>query len=192
VTLTDLILAAYNVKDYQVSGAPDWATGRGSNYYDIEGRAPGDAAPSADQVRLMLQSLLADRFQLKLHHGSKELPVYDLVLGKNAPKLKAIPPDAPAVRPTPPVRRSSIEMLDLLISTGLDRPLIDKTGLAGDFEYTLDLGQLDLDRKADPDGFSVGAFISTAVQEQLGLKLEAAKEQALILVIDHAEKPAAN
>jgi uncharacterized protein (TIGR03435 family) len=191
VTLSDLIGAAYDVKDYQISGAPGWATESG-NRYTVEAKAPGESAPSADQVRLMLQSLLADRFQLKLHRDSKEIPTYDLVIGKNGPKLKPVPSDALSVVPAPPLRRSSIEQLASLISRFLDRPLVDKTGFAGNFEYSMDWGQMDLARAADPDGFSGATTISVAVQEQLGLKLEAAKERAVILVIDHAEKPSEN
>ena len=170
---------------------PAWAA-PGGNYYDIEANAPGESAPPPDQIRLMLQVLLAGRFQLKLHRNSKELPVYNLVIGKNGPKLKAIPADSPRVVTTPPMWRSSIEQLDSTIARFLDRPLIDKTGLAGAFEYTLNLGQLDLDRAGDPAGFATGVPISTAVQEQLGLKLESTRERVEILVVDHAEKPSEN
>jgi uncharacterized protein (TIGR03435 family) len=79
--------AAYDVKDYQISGTPDWAGDRG-DYYDVEGKAPGDVAPSADQVRLMLRSLLGDRFHLKFHRDSREMAVYHLVVAKNGPKMK--------------------------------------------------------------------------------------------------------
>jgi uncharacterized protein (TIGR03435 family) len=134
----------------------------------------------------MLQSLLADRFQLKLHRDSKDLSIYNLVLGKSGLKVKPAPPDTPAVRPAPPLQRSSIEQLDAMISVGLDRPLIDKTGLAGDLEYPIDWSHLDMTRAADR------ATDSESVEEQLGLKLESTKAQIEILVIDHAEKPSAN
>jgi uncharacterized protein (TIGR03435 family) len=187
VTLSDLIIAAYNVKDYQVSGLPKWG-GRGGDYYDVEAKAQGDSAPSVDQIRQMLQALLADRFQLQIHREMKELSVYDLVVGKNGPKLREIPPGSTVTVPTPPVRRSSIEQLDSLISNFLDRPLIDKTGLVGTFEYSMDWGQLDLDRVAN----NPTATIYTAVQEQLELRLESDKERVEFLVIDSVQRPSEN
>jgi uncharacterized protein (TIGR03435 family) len=144
--------------------------------------APGEATPSAEQVRLMLQTLLADRFQLKLHRESRELSVYDLVEGKSGPKIKKMPANAPwPPSPGYPQNRLLMEQICTKISRSLDRPLLDKTGFTGTFEYT-DWGQRDLEESS----------IFTLVQELLGLKLEPAKEQVEIIVIDHAEKPSAN
>jgi bla regulator protein blaR1 len=183
-TVTDLIRDAYDVKEFQITGEPRRVFPTGDRY-DIEAKAPGDAAPTVEQVRLMFQSLLADRFQLKLHRDSKQLPVYHLVIGKSGSKLKPVPPDAP------PSRGQSIDQLVEALSRGLDRPIIDKTGLSGKFESTMDWGKLTKARLDDPVGYAMGA-LSSAVQENLGLKLEPAKDQIQILVIDHVEKPSEN
>jgi len=87
-SLTDLIMDAYKVKRFQISGLPSWGDS-GRDVYDVAATMPEGGTPTLDQARRMLQTLLADRFQLKIHHESKELPVYALVIGKNGPKLKA-------------------------------------------------------------------------------------------------------
>ena len=89
-TLVDLIIDAYNVRIDQISGAPRWATQDG-DMYQINAKAEGEGTPTSDQVRLMLQALLTDRFQLRLHHEIKNLPVYELTIGKNGPKIKELP-----------------------------------------------------------------------------------------------------
>jgi bla regulator protein BlaR1 len=183
-TVTDLIRDAYNVKEFQITGEPKRVSPTGDRY-DIEAKAPGDAAPTLEQVRLMFQSLLADRFQLNLHRDSKQLPVYQLAIGKSGSKLKPVPPDAASKT------QHSIDELVEALSRGLDRPIVDKTGLSGEFEYTLDWVPLGQAQREDPDGFAMGA-LSSAVQEHLGLKLESAKDQVEMLVIDHVEKPSEN
>ena len=91
-TVSGLIMEAYDVRDNQISGGPDsiyrGSGGVGANFSDIAARAPGQRTPSGDEVRRMFQTLLADRFQLRLHRETKSLPVYALVTGKNGPKLK--------------------------------------------------------------------------------------------------------
>jgi uncharacterized protein (TIGR03435 family) len=85
-SLDDLIMDAYKVKRYQIANLPKWGD-TGQDVYDIDARVEGDRTPTLDEARQMLQTLLADRFQLKLHHETRELPVYALVVGKNGPKL---------------------------------------------------------------------------------------------------------
>jgi uncharacterized protein (TIGR03435 family) len=134
----------------------------------------------------MMQTLLADRLQLKLHHESKELPVYELVIDKSGSKLKAVGPEEAATATTVP---KLIGMLSLLV----DRPILDKTGLAGTYhEPLLDWAQLARDRRAGADDASTGQSVFTTVQDQLGLKLQPAKAPLDILVIDHVEKPSEN
>jgi uncharacterized protein (TIGR03435 family) len=184
-TVTELICDAYDVNEFEISGAPSWASQNGDRY-DIEANAIGETAPAMAQVRLMFQSLLADRFQLKLHRDSKQLPGYHLVIGKRGSKLKPVPPDAP-----PSKRQGSIDQLVSELSRVLNRPVIDKTGLSGVFEYTMDWLRLDQVRRVDPDGLET-AELSSLVEESLGLKLESAKDQVTILAIDHVEKPSEN
>ena len=135
------MLTAYKLRTFQVSGAPDWRdeTGR-SQLYDIEARAPGDGAPTTDEVRQMLQTLLAERFQLKFHRETKEMPAYDLVVGNNPPRLK---PSAPGVESkttsTSRLRMdyTNVSISELVIRIGpqFDRPLFDKTGLQEVYDF---------------------------------------------------------
>lgn len=126
-TLQDLIVDAWGVKDYQIEGLPEWAQS-GADHFDIVATLPAGVTPTSKQLQLMLQSLLADRFQLKLHREIKELPVYALVIGKNGSKLRELS-DA-----TPPafnsaLSRSTVTMLMSQLSGVVDRPIIDHTGL---------------------------------------------------------------
>ena len=103
-SLMVLIMDAYTVKKFQISGLPDWA---GRDVFDITATVEGGRTPTVDQVRRMLQTLLADRFQLKLHRETKELPIYSLVVAKSGPKLARMPVEEgkpPAPCPTPSVR----------------------------------------------------------------------------------------
>ena len=97
ISLYDLVEYAWNLRDAHLSGGPSWAV-RGSlassDLYQVIAKSEGNPPPSVDQFRLMLQALLADRFQLRVHHISKELPVYNLAVAKNGPKLKESPPDS--------------------------------------------------------------------------------------------------
>lgn len=183
VTLKDLVLAAYGVKEYQVTGGPGWATGIGS-LFDVEARAASE--PSIAEARLMLQSLLAQRFQLKLRRESRRLPVYNLVVAKGGPKLKPAAPDAP---PAPDMRRGSMDQIAALWSLYLDRPVLDKTGLTGAFDYSARL--LELDERAR-DSAEVTARALTALQDQLGLRAEPARAALELLVIESAAKPSGN
>lgn len=188
-TLNVLIMAAYNVKDYQVIGGPPWAD---ANVFSIVAKTGGEDTPRLEQVRPMFQALLADRFQLKLHPGKTELSVYHLVVAKKSPKLK---PSAPGEKfgqtfdpSTPGTLRSSftkITMTDFvhLVSVYADRPVIDKTGLDGEYDYSIEWSTQSGDVKR---------AIMAAVQEQLGLKYEAVKEPVDALVIDHVDKLSPN
>jgi uncharacterized protein (TIGR03435 family) len=191
LTLKNLISTAYNVKTYQISGEPSWA-GDSATAFDVEAEAGG--TPTMDQARLMLQALLADRFQLKLHRETKELPVYDLVVAKNGPKMKESAADATpsagvsagSTRRMTEIRASMATVANQLVGFA-GRPVIDKTGLTGSYDFTLEWSP-----EGTPADAATGPSIFTAVQEQLGLKLESSKAPTEILVIDHAEKPTQN
>jgi uncharacterized protein (TIGR03435 family) len=185
IGLKGLVMAAYNVKEYQVSGGPPWASGLDS-IYDIAAKTEGEAAPSMAQVRLMLQSLLAERFHLKLHRESKQLPVYNLVVAIGVLKMKRIADDTP---PTPGVRQGSMEQLAALLSLMVDRPVIDKTGLPGIYQYSNGLTLLDTGAQDSADAI---ARTLAAIQDQLGLRVESAKAMLEMLVIERAEKPTPN
>ena len=181
--LKSLVMAAYNVRDFQVDGVPE---ALGSELYDVVAKTEGEETPSVEQVRPMLQTLLADRFQLQLHRETRQIAVYDLVVAKNGPKLKESTGPKPAEEPVrigTAMRWSFTDrtipgLIDLIKATG-DRPILDKTGLTGHYDFSL---ELDMEHPQE---------IQPAI-EDLGLKLSSAKEPAEILVIDHAAKPSAN
>jgi uncharacterized protein (TIGR03435 family) len=195
--LLGLIMDAYHLNaSYQVSGGPSWMDSD-SDRFDIVANAPGEGTPTGDDVRRMLQSLLTERFQLKLHRETQERPVYALVVAKNGPKLKESAPDK---EPSTSVgggrtshltmTRATMEQFAVQLSTsGLDRPVVDKTGLAGHYDITLNWIP---EFAGPPAPNSDGVNVFTAVQEQLRLKLETEKAPIEILVIDHAEKPSEN
>jgi uncharacterized protein (TIGR03435 family) len=189
-----LIQSAYNVKPWQISGGPNWAT---TDHYDIEAKIDGN--PTFQQRLDMLQPLLADRFQLKFHRETRQMPAYSLTLAKNGPKLSATAPDVRGYitpgRGLIEGKAVSMPMLANFLGGSLGQSVTDKTGLAGGFdiklEWTPTEGESNYtygDRPLDPNGSS----IFTAIQEQLGLKLEAGKAPVELLVIDRVERPSAN
>ena len=193
-TLADMITVAYGVRYEQISGGPNWLA---SEHYDLEARAETGAPLTRDRAMAMLRTLLADRFQLKLHRESKETPVYELVVAKNGPEFKPSAPDAKPGWFTRGVAtgqlhmeasRATMEALARQLTRSAGRPVLDKTGLAGDYTFTLEW--LPADGAAAPDSNTSTVF--TAVHEQLGLKLNPARDPIEMLVIDHAEKPRAN
>jgi uncharacterized protein (TIGR03435 family) len=195
--LLGLIMDAYHLNaSYQISGGPSWMDSD-FDRFDIVANAPGEGTPTADDVRRMLQTLLADRFQLKLHRETRERPVYALVVAKNGTKLKESAPDKEFSISVGGGRTShltmtkaTMEQLAVQLSTsGLDRPVLDKTGLAGHYDITLNWIP---EYNGPPAPDSNGISVFTAVQEQLGLKLEPKKAPVEILVIDHVEKPSEN
>ena len=200
-----LIEYAYDVRDDQISGGPAWLD---SERYEVLAK-PGDntdsagKSPSGDSaslIRLRTQSLLADRFHVILHRETKELPVLVLTVAKNGPKglreSTAGGPDFVSDGHHLNCQRVSMAMFAkefLARQTG--RSVTDKTGLAGDFDFTLDWTSDDAPPSTSADG---GATIVQfpplllALQEQLGLRLDRQKGPVEILVIDHAERPAEN
>jgi len=197
LSLAGLVAAAYNVRAYQVAGAPHWEDRRGAEeFYRIDARTEGDGTPTLDYVRQCLQDLLADRFQLRVHRQTADLPVYNLVVGKKGSKLKESAGDgAPLASVTPggllrvgAFNRSMADLINLLMAS-VDRPVLDKTGLTGRYDFTLEYTRGNPDAVSDnPDDRSI--FV--AVQEQLGLKLVPATGAIEVVIIDHAERPSAN
>jgi uncharacterized protein (TIGR03435 family) len=192
LSLASLIGDAYHRERYQISGAQGWMD---SDRYDILANAPGETAPSREDERLMLQSLLADRFQLKLHTETRDSSVYALVAAKNGPKLKVS--TAGEYSQSVSGRRSALEtfakatmqQLANHLSSYVGRPVLDKTGLPAAYDFTLNWTP-DSGGQPNPDLNGVDLF--TALQEQLGLKLESQKAPIEMLVIDRAEKPSEN
>jgi uncharacterized protein (TIGR03435 family) len=200
-TVSDLIAFAYGVHAAQISGAPAWIE---SDKFDITGKSEGDGQPNPNQLKTMLQKLLADRFQLTLHRDKKQLTVY--ALRNNGPKLTL----SEAASPIPnlifragnwPVRNATMEEFAGVMQAHLDRPVVDQTGLKGRFDFQLQWtpdetpsaspGRLGEPPKP-PERADSLPDLFTAIQQQLGLKLESTKAQVDVLVIDKVEKPSEN
>jgi uncharacterized protein (TIGR03435 family) len=169
-TLRQIIMWAYDLSADQISGPP-WLE---TEHFDIVAKtASGSPKP------VMMQALLADRFKLAAHTETKEFQVYALVVAQNGPKMKkAAPGDDDMNSSSGHATAHSVTMdhLAAFLSRprmGLGRPVVDKTGLAGVFDFTLSW---------TPEA------IFTAIEEQLGLKLEPQKAPIEILIVDHAEK----
>jgi uncharacterized protein (TIGR03435 family) len=210
VMLELLIREAYGIQSYQIESAPEWVN---QVEYDVSARI--DEAETRHlqtltkeqaqaERRLMLQALLADRFQLAVHHETKEAPVYALVVAKNGPKFQEGAPPTPPQMPISmgdgllTFKGESISILARLIAQVIGRPVLDRTGLTGSYAFTLkwtpdefDLpanAQQSGDTSAEPSGTS----IFTVIQDQLGLKLESTKGPVDSLVIDHVSRPSPN
>jgi bla regulator protein blaR1 len=213
-SVKDLIKYAYHTKsDDQVLGSPGWMN---SEFFDVEAKAgEGEIASlqklpfdqRMDQSRLMVQSLLVDRFQLSAHFETRDLPVYGLTVAKGGPKLKEVeasPFPPPGTQPPPGAHLTSIGMRTPGHITGSavpmrmmtdwlsnfdelgNRVVVDDTGLKGTYDFTLD--GVSMKPSSDPQVTS----IFTALQDQLGLKLVPRRAQLEVLVIDRIEKPSEN
>ena len=190
-TLKGLIESAYDVRDFQISGGPGWLD---SDRYDLTAKSSPGASGTTNETRQRLQSLLSERFQLRVHRETKDLPEYALVVGKGGAKLReGEPANGPAGIQRECGRMTgtgaSIANLTVYLSRQLDRPAVDKTDLAGrydfQFSWTPDSGPC---AGASSDAPS----LFTALQEELGLKLESTKGPVEVIVVDGAEKASAN
>jgi uncharacterized protein (TIGR03435 family) len=199
-TLKDLITFAYAVDSSQIAGGPEWFS---SDRYDVLGKPEKVGPLSREAARTMLRPLLSDRFQLKIHLESKPMSVFVLTIDRNGTKLKPRTPGdggettrltfrgATATGRNVPVTVLAEEFQDMV----LRRPVLDKTGLMGNFDFDLvwrpepkPSGSADASAPVDlnlPDIF-------TAFREQLGLKLDSRKEPAKVIVVDGATKPSEN
>jgi uncharacterized protein (TIGR03435 family) len=186
IPLKILIEIAYRVKDYQISGGPDWIA---IDHYDVSAKVPAGFIPTGQQMQPMMQALLADRFHLKLHRETRELPAFALVVGKSGPKLTASTKADSRISVGHGIftgQKIDMPRLADALAMDSDRAIVDQTGLAGQYDVTLKWTP----DAADSDPAAVSLF--TAIQEQLGLKLEATKAPVEVLVIDSVEKAGAN
>lgn len=187
VSVTDLISLAWAVHVKQIVDGPSWL---GSEKFDIDGLPDTDGRPNHNQLRLMMQKLLASRFRLVFHHEQRELPVYALLTAKNGPKMTKTdrqPGDSTGFSYTNQivltVKNSTMaDFADGMQASFMDRPVVDRTALNGRYDFLL---------KWSPDeAESPGLY--TAIEEQLGLKLAPARARVDVLVIDRIEKPSEN
>lgn len=202
-TLKSMVGAAYNLTPRAISGGPAWID---SDRYDIVAATPGAVRPNLDEQMSMLRKLLADRFKLTFHREQKELSIYALTVARNGLKLKesTAPPDQPPVlvnrifpdRVLLPARNATMaQFASMMQRAVLDRPVLDKTGLSGKYDFDLewapDETQFDGQRApATPESTKPDLF--AAIQQQLGLRLEATKGPVETLVINQVERPSDN
>lgn len=188
-----LIAAAWDIKNYQIEKAPDWAD---SLIYSVTARTAGDSVAKLSRIRLMLQSLLADRFQLQFHFEKKELNVYHLTRGKGSTGLQPAGADeAFGWNLTPrqdgtlrsKATRESIGDFVQLVGVSAGRPVIDETGITGYIDYDIIVNAQDAHNQDD-----VNRAILDAVKDQLNLKLEPARDTVEMLVVDRIDKPSEN
>jgi uncharacterized protein (TIGR03435 family) len=194
--LSHLIGIAFDVTMQDLESGPDWIA-RGDERFNVEAKAEDPAKATEKQLLGMLQNLLVERFQLKYHFKTKDMPGFALVVGKGGPKLKAsnsqdtttafTGPDGVAIlKPAPrqPVsltaRRYTIARLLSLLSVMGYGPGVDQTGLTGQYDFTLSWDD------------NAGPALSTALREQLGLRMQADKVPVSIFLVDSAARPSAN
>jgi uncharacterized protein (TIGR03435 family) len=203
-SLIDLITFAYGLHARQVTGAPGWLE---TDKYDIAAVPDRPGMPNDKQVKAMIQKLLADRFKLTFHHDKKELSVFLITVGKTGPKItknETNPNGLPGLGlgglGRVSARNATIaDFAGLMQGRILDRPVVDQTGLAGRFDFTLtwtpdetQYGGAGAKGPPPSDNGTAPPDLFTAMQEQLGLKIESTKAPADVLVIDHVEKPSDN
>lgn len=183
VTLRQIIVRAYEIRDYQVSG-PDWLR---VERYDIVAKAPFGSP--WEQMPAMLRTLLAERFKLQTHTEKRELPVYALVPMKSGFKLK--PVEASGENGTTSndtnFKATQIHLAQLAgwLSTRVDRPVLDMTGIEGTFTFELKFTRNEMRGESDAPPLPTLPF---AIQEQIGLRLEKRTTPIDMLVVDRVEK----
>jgi uncharacterized protein (TIGR03435 family) len=208
--LKTLIAAAYNLSPKEISGGPAWID---SDHYDILAKTPGEVRPDLDVQMSMLRELLSDRFKLAFHREQKEMSIYTLTVAKSGLKLKgsANTPNASPAGPPPlifvlsprsvrlPGRDATMgEFASVMQRAALDRPVVDRTGLTGRYDFDLEFMPDEsefggaLNKPGEPPETAGPPGLFTAIQQQLGLRLEATKGPVDALVIDHVERPSAN
>jgi uncharacterized protein (TIGR03435 family) len=205
--LYGLVEFAYNLRDEHLSGGPSWAKCgmlNASDLYLVIAKTSGDPPPSREQFRLMLQTLLAERFQLQVRHVQKDLPVYHLVAAPHGAKLKESAAGAKfdmhvdarvnrghSVRIT--ATHVSIAQLIGQFEYYAGRPFFDHTGLTGFYDLEIQFDVDYLSAAPNPSaGDPVDPSFTTVLEKQLGLKLEPATAPFDTVVIDRAEKPSPN
>ena len=192
-TLLDIISVMYGIKPRQIVGGPVWLD---KDRYDISGNPDVAGVPSPSQVREIYKKLLADRFGLRVHLEVREMPVYAVTVAKGGPILKAASPDEPVnagssgdgTQRTLRFTNMSMQEFARNMTLSEDRPVVDSTALQGRYDFTLKW-TYDLSAEGQPDA---PPSLFTAIKEQLGLRLDAVKGTAEVIVIDHLERPTEN
>jgi uncharacterized protein (TIGR03435 family) len=206
VSLKHLLVNTYGIREGQIFGLPGWAD---SARYDVSAKVTDPdlkvmRSLSREQRQAMLAAILVDRFHLQTHIEQKTLPVYELVVAKGGPKLTESAVQPSDANPNAPgnidvhntdMTATGVRLSELAgnLSFPLDRTVIDKTGLTGRYDFRLRWTEDNVANAAADGGAAFAPpNIFTAIQEQLGLKLQAAKGPVNTLVVDHVEQPTEN
>jgi uncharacterized protein (TIGR03435 family) len=194
-TVEQFLLLGYGVQKSQLAGEPEWVK---TERWDVDGVPDIEGGLSWRQLQGMMQKVLAERFGLESHHERREMPVYALTVAKGGPKMIANTSDPNGWmnqqnggingRHFETLKNASMADLALILQFHVDRPVVDQTGLKGRFDFKLQWTVDDAQATA-PDA-PPGLF--TAIQDQIGLKLDRVKAPAEVLVIDKVERPGAN
>jgi uncharacterized protein (TIGR03435 family) len=203
-TLTDLITFAYDLQPRQVTGGPAWME---TDKYDLAAVPDKPGAPNTKQLKTMVQKLLTERFQLTFHHDKKELTVFAITVAKTGLKLT---PSVNTSNGVPglffrglgnlPVTNATIaDFAGVMQTAVLDRPVIDQTGLTGRYDFVLlwtpdetQFGGRGGQAPPPANGGTAPPDLFTAMQQELGLKMDSVKAPVDVLVIDKVEKPSEN
>lgn len=203
VTLSQLMTFVYQIHEHQIAGAPAWVT---SEQYDIVGKPDGEGEPTQDQLKIMLRKLMGDRFQLAFHKEERELSTYSLRVAKGGLKISTNDSKNEATgiffRGPGSVLFNNVTMDDfcrMLQSSAVDRPVVNETGLTAKYDFSLiwTPEQMIATAAGNANALSPGdkeppPDIYAAIQQQLGLKIDAMKLRTDVLVIDKVEKPSEN
>lgn len=204
-TMNDLLAFAYGMHPKEVINAPDWFD---KDKFDITGQPDAEGIPNQNQMKTMMQKLLVSRFELTFHKDTRELPVYEIVVGKDGPKIEptAVQGDLPglffrSINPADLMIRNATmaDFATIMQSAVLDKPVVDHTGITGkhDFElkWTPVQGQFETFggiKSAPTESPDAPPDLFTAIQQQVGLKINSTKASVEVMVIDNVTKPTAN
>jgi uncharacterized protein (TIGR03435 family) len=201
-SLIGLLEWAYILQAHQIIGAPSWAE---TDKYDLRGKTEAAGRASDQQLKMMLRKLLEERFKLKCHWDKKELPVYELVIGKDGPKLTKSETIGDqhgfggGLGHRTYTNYAMQNLCDALGRSFLAKPVIDKTGLKDRYDFTVNwtpdefqYSVMGIPAPPPSDSADAPPGLFTAIQQQLGLKIEQGRDLVDVLVIDHVEKPSEN
>jgi len=194
-TVEDFLLLGYSLQKSQLAGLPEWAK---TQKWDVDGVPNAEGEPNWPQLQALVRKILAERFALKVHHEQRELAVYALTVAKGGAKMTPNTSDPNGMldqqggaangRDVEKLKNTSMSDLAQILQFRVGRPVIDRTGLKGRYDFNL---QWTTDESRAP-AVDAPPGIFTAIQEQIGLKLEPVKAPADVLVVDAVERPGAN
>src|ERR1017187_9519910 len=199
ITAKLVLMLAYDIQESQIVGGPSWLA---TEKWDVEAKSTDQVAHSAEETHHMLQSLLGERFALRIHRQTEQRPAYILVVGKGGPKFKAAEQDGSTnyriTGNSISLERGDLARMVQLLSTALGKPVIDRTGLGGRYDLSLlwddapilqgGVPGLDAPVKTGDDRGS----IFTAIRDQLGLRLDPMRAAVEVIVVDRIERPSQN